>query len=144
MVYLNNFFSSLQAMLSFGTISFPVVLCFFNSFLRYLEGLESTFRSQFKDDISKAALQAAWTTGVIKLSLATNKKGENFYNKTSVEDGNLNVFVYSFSNSGDTGRDLMNQLKDASGLSVKNAQNIKVKRRNFESFPFFSAFINIR
>lgn len=94
-----------------------------------MEGLESSFRNSYKDELSKTCVQSHWTTGVIRFALGVNAKGQNFYNKTVIEDGTLVITVFSFSNSGDCGRDLMNTLVDASGLSLKAALNVKVTQK---------------
>lgn len=93
---------------------------------RYLEGLESTFRNQYKDELAKTCIQSHWTTGVIRFAIGVNAKGQNNYVKTEIQDGTLVVTVFSYSNASDCGKDLMDTLVEASGLKLKAALNLKV------------------
>lgn len=91
-----------------------------------LEGFASKIEYVFKEETAKAALQAAWTTGVIRVRTGVNKKGENKYNTTEIENGDLVITAYSCSNTGSVGEDLLDKLGDNdSGLSVKAAQSVK-------------------
>jgi len=93
----------------------------------FLEPLKDVFSRYFKnDEIARAAIQSAWTTGVIKFELATNKKGENKYNETQVRDGDLVVSVYSLSNASNCGSDIIDRMHDpASNLPLRSALNLK-------------------
>jgi len=95
----------------------------------YLEALGNMIASTFKEDTAKAALQAAWTTGVIRIQTGTLKKGEPYkYSSLDIENGDLVLTIYNIGNVGDGMRDLLDKLGDSSsGLSVKNAQNFKDK-----------------
>jgi hypothetical protein len=92
-----------------------------------INALQRNLESKFKDDdIARAALQSAWTTGVVRLVLGTAKKGDNSYHKTAVENGDLVVTMYQLSNVGDIGSELINTLEDpATALSLKSALDVK-------------------
>jgi len=92
----------------------------------YVQGLGENVERNFKnDDLARSALQAAWTTGVLRIEVGTNKKGEYKYNSTDLRDGDLIITVFSMSNTSDTGNDLISKLSDpASGLSLDSSLNI--------------------
>jgi len=92
----------------------------------FVDAIKDRLQRLKDDDLAKAALQAEWTTGVIRLELGTNKKGEYKYQECMPRDGDLAVIVYQMANVSDTGSDLIGRLGDpASGLPLKSAQNIK-------------------
>jgi len=92
----------------------------------YVEALRSRFERDFQEETAKAALQNAWTTGVLKIVPGTLKKGESGYSKTAVENGDVVITVYDYCNVGDTGNGLLATLGDNStGLPVKAVQNMK-------------------
>jgi len=91
----------------------------------YYSALARNFKRSFEPETAQAALQAAWTTGVIRLALGTNKKNESKYSSTDIDNGDIVVTIYQFSNVSDTGSDLLGKLGDASGLSLKAALDVK-------------------
>jgi len=93
----------------------------------YIDAAKDTFERYFsKDDLAKEALQAVWTTGVLKLEVGTLKKGESGYVKTDCRDGDFVVTVFSWCNVGETGYDLIGKLSHPStNLPLKAAQNMK-------------------
>jgi hypothetical protein len=97
----------------------------------YLEALSGMIANTFKEETAKAALQGAWTTGVIRLQSGTLKKGEHKYSSLDIDNGDLVITVYNIGNVGDGFRDLLDKLGDSSsGLSLKNAQSFKDKEES--------------
>jgi hypothetical protein len=94
----------------------------------YLDAAKDVFERSYKnDELAKEALQAVWTTGVIKLEVVTVKKGENnYYVKSDCRDGDLVISVVSWCNVGETCYDLLNKLTHpATNLPLKAAQNMR-------------------
>jgi len=92
----------------------------------FIDAIKDRLVRMKDDELTKSALQTAWTTGVIRLELGTNKKGEYKYQECMPRDGDLAVIVYQMANVSDTGSDLIGRLGDpASGLPLKSAKNIK-------------------
>jgi hypothetical protein len=90
-----------------------------------LQALERNVKSRFEDETSKAALQAAWTTGVVRLVIEAPRKGGPNYHDTHVSNGDIVITLVQLSNVGDIGSDLLSKLGDASGLSLKAALDWK-------------------
>jgi hypothetical protein len=92
----------------------------------FLDGFKYIIENQYKTvEIARNAVNSAWTTGVLKFELATNKKGESKYNETVPRDGDIVVLVYSLSNAGSCGEDLKGRLTDpALNLPLKSALNL--------------------
>jgi hypothetical protein len=102
----------------------------------YIDAIKENLKRPFKDDeLARAALQAAWTTGVIRLEFGTLKKNEYKYVESNIRDGDLVVTVYNIGNVGETLGDLLPKLADpASGLPLRAALNIKEKEEQRDEF----------
>jgi hypothetical protein len=92
-----------------------------------IKALQNNISRSFKDDeIARAALQSAWTTGVVRLGLGAMKKGENVYHKTAVENGDLVVTMLQLANVSDIASQLVHTLEDpATSLPLKSALDVK-------------------
>jgi hypothetical protein len=90
-----------------------------------LQGLLKNVQLHFKDETAKAAMQAAWTTGVVRLAVEAPRKGGPAYHDTAVANGDLVISLFQLGNISDIGGDLLGKLGDASGLSLKAALNWK-------------------
>jgi hypothetical protein len=77
----------------------------------YLEAVVSNARYMFKDnELQRGAIQAAWTTGVLRIEAGNKKKGQSGYSEVGVKDGDFVVTVFDYCNVSDTGSDLINKL----------------------------------
>ncbi len=91
---------------------------------KYVDALRETLLYRFKEDAAKAALQAAWTTGVVRVIGGVKKKDESGYSRTEIDGGDLVITVFSVTNVSDTASDLLDRLADAStGLPAKAVLN---------------------
>jgi hypothetical protein len=95
----------------------------------YLEAIAYLTKRLFKDDeLLRSAIQAAWTTGVLRIEGGTKKKDQSGYSDVNIKDGDFVVTVFDWCNVSDTGSDLINKLGDpSSGLPLKAAADIKAQ-----------------
>jgi hypothetical protein len=75
------------------------------------------------DELARTALQTAWTTGVLRFEVQVQKKGSNLYNESNISNGDLVLTIYKLANVSDSCADLLGKMTDASGLTLKAAQN---------------------
>jgi len=96
---------------------------------RYLGGLAKNLAKHFAEETAKKSLHAAWTSGVLRIELRAVKAPNNKNHTQSViEDGKYVLYVDPArigSNYISCGDDLLDNLKDGSGLSAKAAQDVK-------------------
>lgn len=66
----------------------------------YVEGMAGRMEYTFKDEAAKSALQAAWTTGVLRIQGGVKDKKDTSYGytKTEIDNGDLVVTVYDYCN----------------------------------------------